>query len=173
MTKPKDAALRRTPTVRRVFVAESDVAAAHRLLSAIAAGDDPSYEPKSRAGESREGPDRRQALAHAEIVLALRERRVRMFEGSFSPEAPFALLLALYVHEAREPDITMTRLTQLAWIGNSTTIRWLEVLVEQGWLERRDDPADKRQIFVSLSAKARDALDELFGWRDPKLEASS
>jgi hypothetical protein len=170
MTKPKDIALRRTPTVRRVFVAETDVAAAQRLLSAIAAGD--TLEPPAgRGGNQR--PNRRDALEQAELVLALRERRARMFEGSFSPEPPFALLLALYVHEEREPDVTMTRLAQLAWISHSTAIRWFETLFDQGWLERREDPKDKRQIFVSLSAKARTALDNLFSWRDLKSDASA
>ena len=90
----------------------------------------------------------------------VRERRLHLFD--FSAEAPFLLLLALYANEEWEPVITLTRLTQLAWLSLSTSIRWLDQLVEQGLIERGDDAGDGRKTLLSLTSKARTRLDELF-----------
>ena len=93
----------RAPIVRRVFVSEDDVDAAARLLSLIARSRDLSQ----RAAAGKPGNSNRSvALEQAQIALALRQRRVRFFEGSFSAEPPFTLLLALYANQDREPVMT-------------------------------------------------------------------
>lgn len=103
-------------------------------------------------------------LQQAQAALALRQRRLELFGDALSAEAPFAMLLALYVNEDREPVLTLTRLTQLSWVNPSTAIRWLEVLVDDGWIDRATDPDDLRKVRLSMSTKARQKLDELFRW---------
>ena len=165
-------------TVRRLSGAssrEDDVDAAERLLSLIARSRDLSQ----RAAAGQPGNSNRSvALEQAQIALALRQRRVRFFEGSFSAEPPFTLLLALYANQDREPVMTYTRLIQLAWVSSGTAARWLDRLAEDGWIERTDHLEDQRRIFMSLTAKARKALDDLFSWPErqrggPQLAASS
>jgi predicted transcriptional regulator len=157
----------RTSDVRRLFVSEADVVAAQRLLSVLSAGNElPDSGTRARSG-SDDRTNHRGALEQAQIALGLRQRRVRIFGGgSLSSEPPFALLLALYVHQQHEPVVTQTRLTQLAWLSQSTAIRWLEHLVDQGWIVKDDDVGDRRKSLLSLSAKGREALDDLFGWAD-------
>ncbi len=107
----------RAPIVRRVFVSEDDVDAAERLLSLIARSRELSQ--RAAAGKSGKPSNRSEALEQAQIALALRQRRVRFFEGSFSAEPPFTLLLALYANQDREPVMTYTRLIQLAWVSSA------------------------------------------------------
>ena len=157
-TKPS--ALRRSPH-RHIFVSEEDVNAGQTTLKILAGGNGPSQSgnaPPQFTGGARH---RNQMLQRAREMFALRERRLQAF--SFSAEAPFILLLALYANEEWEPSVTLTRLNQLARLPPATGFRWLEVLVEQGWVQRNDDASDGRKILVSLSAVARAKLDELLG----------
>jgi len=152
--KIKDDAPQRAVKLRRIVVEDSDIAAAQRLLSAIAETGDVS-------SESERG-DRRASIDQARVALALRQRRMRIFEGSLSADPPFALMLALYANEDQEPDVTLTRLTELAWVNSTTATRWLDSLVSQGLVERRADSGDRRRTLLSLSLKARKRMDELF-----------
>ena len=93
-------------------------------------------------------------------MLAFRQRRIEQL--GLQAEPPFALLVALYVNEQWEPYLTSTRLTQLAWVGMSSTLRWIDKLLAEGLIEHSDDPEDLRKIKVSLSALGRAKLDALF-----------
>jgi len=146
--------------LHRVFVSDDDAAAACKVLQLLAAA-------RQRAGpaddrqERAVGSDERSLMRdRAHEALVLRERRMEAL--SFSAEVPFILMVALYVHEEQEPAITQTRLCQLAWVGNSTTLRWLETLVSEGLIDRTADPADGRKVLLSLSPKGRSSLDGLF-----------
>ena len=142
-----------------MVVSDDDIAAAKKLLEKLVNAS------SAVPGDVQEAPigspaDRREMLARARAVCEVRERRLHLFD--FSAEAPFLLLLALYANEEWEPVITLTRLTQLAWLSLSTSIRWLDQLVEQGLIERGDDAGDGRKTLLSLTTKARTRLDELF-----------
>lgn len=158
----------RAPAPRRMFVSDDDLAAAERLLALIAASRGPGGEEPERG---RQAGERAVARANAGLALALRQRRVRLFGENFSADAPFTLMLAIYVHEEREPVITYSRLVQLAWLSSATTARWLQLLAEHGWVERKGDAADQRKTLLSLSAKARHAMDTLFSWPDQQPDA--
>lgn len=97
-------------------------------------------------------------------MLAFRQRRIDQL--GLTAEPPFALLVALYVNEQWEPYLTSTRLTQLAWVGMSSTLRWIEKLLADGLIEQSNDPEDLRKVKVSLTALGRAKLDVLF--QDPQ-----
>lgn len=133
---------------RRVLLAESDVEAARRLLGLL-------------AGCAHSERDRQERLQQAQAELDFRYRRAEVM-GRFAAEAPFALLLALYTTEHREGSMTVTRLTEVALLKHSTTLRWLDELVPEGWVERGSDREDARKVLLCLTSKARDVLDKLF-----------
>jgi DNA-binding MarR family transcriptional regulator len=131
------------------------VAAARRLLAALGG-----------EGEQSEtaGVDSARALERGQLWLSLSQRRVAVLDRSFSAEAPFMMLLALYATEKREPSVTVTNLTQLAGTTPSTTLRWIEPLMDGGWITRSSVAEDRRKALISLTEKARRGLEELFSW---------
>ena len=150
MRKPVRPAQERSSPLRRLVVAEADIAAAQRLLEVVVKAASPGSGAPFK--DPLSGPvDRGDMIRRARTACELRERRLHSF--TFHAEAPFALLLVLYANEEWEPIVTLTRLTHLAWMSVSTCIRWLEVLETQGLINRKDDAEDKRKTLVSLSAK--------------------
>lgn len=148
------------PPLHRVFVSDDDAAAACKVLQVLAAARQRAA-PADDRQERAVGSDERSLMRdRAHETLILRERRMEAL--SFSAEVPFMLMVALYVHEEQESAITHTRLCQLAWVGNSTTLRWLETLVSEGFVDRVADPTDGRKVMLSLSPKGRSSLDGLF-----------
>lgn len=150
---------------RLVWLSEEDLSAAARLLAAIGAS------PKTRdhqeganAARATTTADRADATKRASLSLHLRQRRMECLGEMFANEPPFQMLLALYVSEDREPDITAVRLGNLAWLAQSTALRWVDPLIAGGWISRADVPQDARKSDLRLTAKAYDALDNLFAW---------
>jgi predicted transcriptional regulator len=139
------------------WLAEEDVAAARRVLLLLA-------DDSGRRRTSNNAPDRQTIFERAQLLLAMRQRRIEVFGPRFSTEPPFAMLLALFVIEDREPQITVTRLGELSRIGITTTLRWLAMLVDNGWVQRTDVEGDRRKAQISLTEKSRDAMERLFSW---------
>jgi len=151
----------RSSAVRRVFVSSDDVAAAERILNALAAQQEQAR-PGGRDSADEGRLDATQAVQEARQAYDLRERRIAQF--GFSAEPPFQLLLALYVHEEWEPAVTIGRLTQLAGLSPTTALRWLDVLIREGWLSRTS-PKIRRNALITLSRKARDEFCSLYSWK--------
>lgn len=162
MAKSRQSSPPGTSEFRRIVVSEEDVRSAARLLALLAPG---ATETGKRARKGR-SPSRLELVDHARTALAIRERRIHKLGHGFSAEPPFVMLLALYVAEQHEPIVSVTRLTQLSFIQPTTVLRWLEPLTANGWIERRSDPDQRRKAMLSLSEKARTALDDLFTWND-------
>ena len=105
-------------------------------------------------------------LERARFAIAMRERRVEVLGNEFEAEPPFDILLALYISEGSEKIITVTKLAELALLAVSTALRWLDRLVSDGWIERTRVAGDARKSRLSLTAKSRNALDQLFSWQE-------
>src|SRR4051794_12413046 len=142
---------------RRVFcVAAEDVDAARRVLALLAQGHEED-EQLSPIADGR-GP----LLGRARFVLALKERRLELFGGDFSAEPPLDILLGLYLSEGADTIVTVSKLAELSLVSLTTVLRWLDFLVGNGWVERSSVAEDARKCRLTLTAKARDALDQLF-----------
>ena len=162
MPKPIRPASQRS-ALRRLFVSEDDVAAARRILEVLSS-EAAQVAQKDDHGPTQDDQSASAGIQRARQVLAFRQRRIEQL--GLHAEPPFALLVALYTNEQWEPYLTSTRLTQLAWVGMSSTLRWIDKLLAEGLIERSDNPEDLRKIKVSLSPLGRAKLDALF--RDPK-----
>jgi DNA-binding MarR family transcriptional regulator len=131
---------------------ETDINAARRLLSLLGSEDD--------SQTLRNSPGER--LQRARRDLDIRYRRLELFGDQFGAEPPFAILLALYTVDSHEEPVTIGRITELASLSHSTAVRWIEMLLHDGWITRRPHPDDGRKALLTLPPKAREAIDELY-----------
>jgi len=157
MSKSNDEGSDRIHDRRRVlWIADEDIEAARRVLSLL--------DDREAAPEGTARPHRRLILDRARACLSQRQRRLDILGEHFSADPPFTLLLTLYVSEEREPAMGQTRLNRLSALTPSTALRWLDELRLDGWIDRRK--RSYRNVAISLTQKARSAMDELFGWPD-------
>jgi DNA-binding MarR family transcriptional regulator len=95
----------------------------------------------------------------ARAILEDRERRARIFNAGMFGEPAWELLLHLYVTDQDGPRMTIGRLIESSDCPQTTALRWLHYLQDQGLIEKREHPGDARTAFVTLTNKAREALD--------------
>lgn len=95
----------------------------------------------------------------ARAVLEDRRRRGRIFNLGMFGEPAWELLLNLYVMDIDGPRLTIGRLIDSTECAQTTALRWLQYLQDQDLIVRQEHPGDARTAFVSLTNKARDALD--------------
>jgi DNA-binding MarR family transcriptional regulator len=76
------------------------------------------------------------------------------------------MLAALFAIEGREPQVNITRLTQLTMITMSTALRWLTVLERKGLIERGSIESDERLVTLSLTSEGREAMANIFSGLD-------
>jgi hypothetical protein len=161
MAKPPRTRPRRSSPSRHLLVHDSEIEAARTLLQLLA-NEGATAQGRRDAGGTTPAAKRSPIRDKAEDVFAFRQRRMEMFDGSFGSEAPFALLLTLYVCEGREPEISVRLLAKLAWLAYTTTVRWVDELDQKGWVRLDTHRSDGRAHRVELTEKARAALEELF-----------
>lgn len=98
----------------------------------------------------------------AENLYKLRRKRDRLFIPGLFSDPAWDLLLDLYVSEKARKKICTTSACIAAGVPASTGLRWINILVQNGYLQREEDPGDARRSLVSLTATARHALETLF-----------
>jgi MarR family transcriptional regulator for hemolysin len=67
------------------------------------------------------------------------------------------------IYLANQEGISQVQLAELTDLEPMTLVRTLDCLESHGWLERRNDPADRRARRLYLKAKGRPLVDEI--WR--------
>ncbi|WP_166844612.1 MarR family winged helix-turn-helix transcriptional regulator [Isoptericola sp. BMS4] len=73
------------------------------------------------------------------------------------PVGPTAVLSTLH----RQGPTHLSLLADKMWLDISVTSRHVSHAVEQGWVERTQDPADRRSWTLSLTPAGRRMLDEI------------
>src|ERR1700678_2705010 len=66
------------------------------------------------------------------------------------------------VYLARSEGISQAQLSESAEIEPMTLVRILDRMESDGWLERRNDPADRRARRLYLEAKAKPLVDDIW-----------
>jgi MarR family transcriptional regulator for hemolysin len=70
------------------------------------------------------------------------------------------------VHLARHEGISQAQLSELTDIEPMNLVRILDRIESDGWLERRNDPTDRRARRLYLKPKARPLLDQIWELAD-------
>jgi DNA-binding MarR family transcriptional regulator len=116
-------------------------------------------------GSGEEKPPASQAPASKEFVrsvLKLRAARQSIFGSALFGEPAWEVLLELYEAQLTGRTEAISSLCYASGVPTTTALRWIHYLEKEGWIERSADPKDRRRIFLDLSKKGRDALDQLF-----------
>lgn len=96
-------------------------------------------------------------LLYLAIVIrnSLNERR-HFFGADLFGDPAWDVILSLYCAEGRGEQLSVTALGQSAGLPQSTVSRWLPELVRKGLVERFQDGADQRRVFLRLTRSGHD-----------------
>jgi DNA-binding MarR family transcriptional regulator len=95
-------------------------------------------------------------------VRRARSLRDRFFNPRLFGDPAWDMLLDLYEAELSQSKVSVTSLAHGSAIPCTTALRWMNALISEGLVERRDDPLDGRRSFVSLSARGSEAMRDYF-----------
>lgn len=111
--------------------------------------------------EARDEPKDRERLAR--IMLRSRQRRKDSFPSVIFGEPGWDMILQLYVAHCAGETIDVSGLCGCTGVPKTTALRHLDRLAAQQLVERLDDSADGRRIFVRLSRTLREQTEQ---WLD-------
>lgn len=93
-------------------------------------------------------------------MLRARARRTRYFGGDLFGEPAWDMLLSLYSARCSHQRISVSAACVVAGVPATTGLRWVQKLVDEGLICRRDDPLDQRREWVELTPEANRILEE-------------
>lgn len=148
---------------KRVTLTETDIRDAARLFRLFADQAPQAGGLSDLPSAKSDSTDRGKLVSRARTMLTARRLRERHFNRIMFGEPAWDILLMLYLSEQSSGRLTMSRLAVWVETPLTTVVRWVNFLEEQGLVERRAHPTDRRTLFINLSEQGRAALDSYFG----------
>lgn len=101
-------------------------------------------------------------IAKARAVFSERKRRSQHFSPVMFGEPAWDMLLALYITDFAGGRLSIGKL--VSWIGGpqTTALRWINYLEKERLISRATHPRDRRTVFVDITDKGRQKLNEYF-----------
>lgn len=104
---------------------------------------------------------------HAVADAVRREIRRRAERSKFFPaeifgEPAWNILLDLYLSASFDRPVTVSNACDASSVPHSTAIRWIDMLVDLGMIERQQSELDQRVIFLRLTSTAEKKLISYF-----------
>ena len=97
-----------------------------------------------------------------EQILCARKLRSSIFGHGLFADPPWDIVLTLYQGELRNETVSVERLAEAASISSNAVGRWLQVLNQQGLIERGRQGGDDGEIQVGLSQEGSLAMRRWF-----------
>jgi hypothetical protein len=101
--------------------------------------------------------------AAVRALIRARQARERFLPAELFGDPAWDMLLDLFVAHLDEREVSVSSLCIAARVPTTTALRWIRTLCDAGLFERRNDPADARRAFVSLSPEAAAAMAAYLG----------
>lgn len=103
-------------------------------------------------------------IIHARVieVYKARRRRRQFLPAELFGEPAWDMLLDLMAAKLQRRQISVSSACLAADVPQTTALRWLGLLEQHGLLERTENDADQRVIWVSLTDRGAKAMLELF-----------
>ncbi len=125
----------------------------------------PAYHGPDTEGGARPGRVQRAALPDPRLVrriLRQRQLRSKFFDGELFADPAWDMLLDLTAARAEHTRVAVTSLCIASGVPPTTALRWIGQMTAAGLLERVEDEADRRRVFITLSDSAADAMAKYF-----------
>ena len=71
------------------------------------------------------------------------------------------MCLDIYICGLKEQQVTVSAVAHSSGIPMTTAMRYINVMVEQGLLQKSSNPADHRMVFVAVSLECRNKIEKL------------
>ena len=95
-------------------------------------------------------------------IIRHRQMRARFFKGALFSDPAWDMLLDLTAAQIEQAQVSVTSLCIASGVADTTALRWINVLVEEGLFKRVNDETDKRRVFIELTPKATRAVSGYF-----------
>ena len=102
------------------------------------------------------------AVEAVRSAIASRKSRADFFSGALFADPAWDMLLELFQAELEQTRVSTSKLCAAAAVPYTTALRWLNTLTDDGLLVRRDDPIDKRRVFIELAPASSEAMRRYF-----------
>ena len=149
-------ALIETMVERNPELAAAPHAAAASAFDAHLSGSDrkgeiirPTSFPKARARFARE-------------TIRRRRKRDDHFPPGLFADPGWDILLDLYAAHYEGEAVSVSSLCIAAAVPQTTALRWITTMTNDGWLVRWEDAGDRRRAYLKLSEKAKNRMDAYF-----------
>lgn len=105
------------------------------------------------------------ALAKANALLALMDRRARLFgtDGELFADPAWCLLLDLFVNGGVHARMPVSSCGIASRVPMSTALRYIMLAEQRGLIIRQPHPNDRRSALVSLTATGERLMLEVLG----------
>lgn len=84
-------------------------------------------------------------------VIKARRNRATHFDAEMFSDPAWDILLELYAAELQQAEMSVSAIGVMAGVPATTALRWLSMLTAGGLIRRREDPLDRRRVYVTLS----------------------
>jgi len=98
------------------------------------------------------------SVAVARRMIRERLRRQNFFDAGLFADPAWDMMLDLFVAEAEGRETPVMNLCLSSQVPETTTLRWVRTLEQEGVLVRRKDEHDQRRVLVRLSPSAAKSL---------------
>ena len=103
-----------------------------------------------------------QHLDLVELALAFRKEREASFPDNYFSNSAWDILLDLYRAHRRGEKMQLTMVGYDANISKTTALRYLDILMQDGFVYREDDPQDNRRSYAILTQSGADKIKNMF-----------
>lgn len=91
-----------------------------------------------------------------------RSSRARFMDSSLFSDPAWDMLLELFAAEHEQRRVAISELGFKTGIPQTTSLRWMNALIEKGLIERTDDQLDGRRSFVALTDEGSRTMTRYF-----------
>ncbi len=105
----------------------------------------------------------RDILVRAKWTLEDRERRSTFFRSDLFGEPAWHILLDLFIQQKVGNRTSVMAACIGSGAATTTALRYLNLLIEDGLVEREGDPSDGRRSWLRLTPHATEAMTEYLG----------
>lgn len=96
------------------------------------------------------------------MIIRQRQMRASFFKRGLFSDPAWDMLLDLTAAQIEGIRVSVTSLCIASGVPDTTALRWINVMIDEGLFKRVNDKNDKRRVFIELTSKAVTAVDGYF-----------